>query len=67
MTTLLCTDQLAAWLKVSPETVRRHTRAGDIPFTRAGRAYRFNPDAIRGWLAANTAKHRDDVSGSSDG
>jgi excisionase family DNA binding protein len=41
MDTLLTVTELAALLKVNPETIRRLTRAGKIPAVRLGHAYRY--------------------------
>jgi len=48
---LLTTRELAAWLGVSPETVLRRWRAGELPgFRIASNALRFDPDEVRDWL-----------------
>ena len=38
----LSIKELAAHFGVSPDTIRRAARAGLLPFTRVGTAYRFN-------------------------
>jgi excisionase family DNA binding protein len=48
---LLTTRQVAAMLNVSPETVLRRWRAGEIPGYRiASNALRFDPAAVEAWL-----------------
>lgn len=48
---LLTTRELAAYLGVSPETVLRRWRAGELPgFRIASNALRFDPDEVRDWL-----------------
>ncbi len=41
-TTNLSIKELAAYLGVSTDTIRRAARAGEMPFTRVGTAYRFD-------------------------
>ncbi len=41
-TTNLSIKELAAYLSVSTDTIRRAARAGEMPFTRVGTAYRFD-------------------------
>ncbi len=41
-TTGLSIKELAAYLGVSTDTIRRAARAGQFPFTRVGTAYRFD-------------------------
>jgi excisionase family DNA binding protein len=41
-TTGLSIKELAAYLGVSPDTIRRAARVGNLPFTRVGTAYRFD-------------------------
>lgn len=41
-TTGLSIKELAAYFGVSPDTIRRAARVGNLPFTRVGTAYRFN-------------------------
>jgi excisionase family DNA binding protein len=48
---LLTTRELASYLGVSPETVLRRWRAGELPgFRIASNALRFDPDEVRAWL-----------------
>ncbi len=41
-TSNLSIKELAAYLSVSTDTIRRAIRAGQLPFTRVGTAYRFD-------------------------
>jgi excisionase family DNA binding protein len=49
---LLTARVVAELLDVSPESVLRWTRRGDLPAIRLpGGAIRYRPDAIEAWLA----------------
>jgi excisionase family DNA binding protein len=50
---LMSIKQLAEWLGVSTDTVRRAARRGEIPFTRERTAYRFDWKHVRRALRAN--------------
>jgi excisionase family DNA binding protein len=51
VTQLLTTRQVADRLALSPETVLRRVRAGELPAYRiASNALRFDPAAIEGYL-----------------
>ena len=48
---LLTTREVAEFLALSPETVLRRYRAGELPgFRIATNALRFDPDEVRAWL-----------------
>lgn len=48
---LLTTRDVAEWLHVSPETVLRRARAGEIPsFRIATNALRFDEAEVAAWL-----------------
>jgi excisionase family DNA binding protein len=50
---LLTTRQVAALLGVSPATVLRRWRAGELPGYRlASNVLRFDPDELAAWLEA---------------
>lgn len=40
-------EEAAAWLKRSPEYVRRLARSGKLPGTKEGNGWRFDPAAVR--------------------
>lgn len=65
---LLTTRQLADYLGVSPETVLRRWRAGELPGFRIGsNALRFDPEEIAVWLEGRRGglvAVRDDEAGS---
>ncbi len=46
METLLRASELAEHLSVTPETVRRWTRQGAIPFHRVGQSKRYSLTAV---------------------
>jgi excisionase family DNA binding protein len=53
---LLTTREVAAWLGVSPATVLRRWRSGELPGYRLGsNVLRFNVDEVQQWL---DEKHR---------
>lgn len=43
-------DQVAAYCDLDRNTVYKLVRLGQIPHARAGRAVRFDPEAIEAWL-----------------
>ena len=47
---LLTVDQLANFLQVCPETVRRYVRNGDIKCVKLGRAHRFSKEQIEDFI-----------------
>jgi excisionase family DNA binding protein len=60
MEPLLTPQELAEYLKMSPRTVLRKARAGEIPATKIGRRFRFNKGKIDKWLlrqAVNRPAH----------
>ena len=52
---LLTVNELAQYLKVSPRTVLRRARNGDLPAIRVGRRFRFNKKQVDRWLSERTA------------
>lgn len=52
---LLTANELAQYLKVSPRTVLRRARNGDLPAIRVGRRFRFNKKQVDRWLSERTA------------
>ena len=52
-TTHLSIKELAAYLGVSTDTIRRAARAGEMPFTRVGTAYRFDLRQVRAQMDRN--------------
>jgi len=56
---LLTTRQVADWLGVSPATVLRRWRDGELPgFRLASNALRFDADEIAAWLDARRGPGR---------
>ena len=43
----LTADEVAAYLGISPETVRRLARSGELPAQRYGKLWRFDPAVVR--------------------
>lgn len=52
---LLTANELARYLKISPRTVLRRARNGDLPAIRVGRRFRFNKKQVDRWLSERTA------------
>lgn len=49
----LSIKELAAYIGVSADTIRRAVRAGQMPFTRAGTAYRFDLRQVHAQMERN--------------
>jgi excisionase family DNA binding protein len=47
---LLTTDEVLGYLRVTPRTVYRLIRAGELPAVRIGRQWRFRRADIDNWL-----------------
>ena len=43
-------EEIAAWLRCSPETVRRMVNRGDFPCSRFGHTIRFFRPSVMAWL-----------------
>jgi excisionase family DNA binding protein len=52
---VLTVEELAALLKVNPQTVYRRFRAGEIPGVRIGRSIRFPRSSVEAWLRLRAA------------
>ena len=46
----LTTEEVLAYLKVTPRTIYRLIRSGELPAVRIGRQYRFRRTDLDGWL-----------------
>jgi excisionase family DNA binding protein len=51
----LTTEEVLGCLKVTPRTVYRLIRAGDLPAVRVGRQWRFRRADLESWLTARGA------------
>lgn len=49
----LTTEEVLGWLKVTPRTIYRLIRAGELPAVRVGRQWRFRRSDLENWLARN--------------
>ena len=47
---VLTLKEVATYLKVSKDTIKRHVKKGNIPCFKIGRNYRFDKDVIDAWL-----------------
>jgi excisionase family DNA binding protein len=54
----LTTEEVLALLKVTPRTVYRLIRAGELPAVRVGRQWRFRQSDLDNWLAARETTGR---------
>jgi excisionase family DNA binding protein len=54
----LTTEEVLALLKVTPRTVYRLIRDGDLPAVRVGRQWRFRQSDLDSWLAARETTGR---------
>ncbi|MDI9585581.1 MAG: helix-turn-helix domain-containing protein [Acidobacteriota bacterium] len=48
---LLTADEAAAYLKIHPETLRRKTRARQVPAWRIGPFWRYRREVLDEWMA----------------
>jgi excisionase family DNA binding protein len=51
----MTTEEVLSWLKVTPRTIYRLIRTGELPAVRVGRQWRFRRADLETWLAARTA------------
>ncbi len=51
----LTTEEVLSCLKVTPRTVYRLIRAGELPAVRVGRQWRFRKGDFETWLATHQA------------
>ena len=54
MSELMTVDELAEYLSVTPDTIYRKVRTGEIPSIRVGRLLRFPKKTIENWLEQKT-------------
>ncbi len=43
---LMTIDEVAEYLEVHPDTVRRRARDGEIPAAKIGKQWRFHPEVV---------------------
>lgn len=53
-TDVMTVEELAAYLKLDPQTVYRRFRKGKLPGVKIGKAIRFKRDVIDSWLRATS-------------
>lgn len=58
---LLTTDEVLAYLKVTPRTIYRLIRAGEIPALRVGRQWRFRRSDLDAWLDSQRVAFSDSL------
>jgi len=51
MQEILTLREAAAFLRCHPDTVKRRARAGELPASKIGRAWRFRRAELDAWLA----------------
>lgn len=54
MSELMTVDELAQYLSITPDTVYRKVKTGEIPSIRVGRLLRFPKKTIENWLEQKT-------------
>lgn len=52
------TDDVAAWLNLSSQTIRNHVRSGILQHHRFGKLIRISPDQLRAYVEAAFDKAR---------
>ena len=55
LTRLLTDQEVATFLAVQPDTVRRRAARGDLPSIRLGRLLRFRQEDVEAWVAGHRA------------
>jgi excisionase family DNA binding protein len=50
---LLKVPEVACWLRLSDQVVKRMAKEGQIPGIRVGKSWRFNREQLAKWLDAN--------------
>jgi excisionase family DNA binding protein len=50
MPSFLTTEEVLTYLKVTPRTIYRLIRTGELPAVRVGRQWRFRRDDLDAWL-----------------
>jgi len=56
---LLTVEELSAWLRLAPQTIRNYVSAKRIPTVKLGRRCLFDPREIERWIEANSQRERD--------
>jgi len=56
--TLLCVEDVAQMLNVSPQTVYKWVRTGYIPHYKLGTSVRFSQEAVVEWLKTRESRGR---------
>ncbi len=49
---------IAEYLSVSEDTVRTWVRKGDIPFSRAGKRYKFKISEVEEWMRSSAVNQK---------
>ncbi len=67
MENLLTVKEVAALLRVSAQTLYKMLEQGEIPAVKVGSQWRFDPEKIKAWIAAQGSEPKpaagDDTSG----
>lgn len=58
MTKLLNIRQVAKYLCLTPDTIYRKVRKGEIPAIKIGRIYRFDKKELLSWLKQNSTNKK---------
>lgn len=56
---LLTVGELAAWLRLAPQTIRNYVSAKRIPVVKLGARCLFDPAEVRRWIKAHAQREAD--------
>jgi len=59
MQEVLTLEEAANFLRCSPDTVKRRARAGEVPASKIGRAWRFRRADLDQWLAEGGTRRQE--------
>ena len=55
-TKLMTVDEVATYLQIHPRTIMRMVDRGELPVVRLGKSVRFEVEAVRQFVEANTVR-----------
>jgi excisionase family DNA binding protein len=58
---IMTVNELAEYLKVTPSTIYRLAKAGEIPAVRVGRSWRFKRELIDAWIRSGGERGSDEA------
>ena len=54
---LMTLDEVCAWLRMSPQVVKKLCRDGKIPCAKIGKSWRFSQKSLEQWLESQNGNH----------